>query len=127
MWIGELEGLFVSVKNVVVNVSKFHSQVNQLQGELAHMATKREESVSLKLVESNAKTEIQRSQYKAKAELDKKEIEIFKLIEGRKSLEDEISASKSMLANERERWQLEDERKTSAIKTLDLKLKVTVP
>lgn len=89
------------------------------------MSRKADESFSRKLIEDSTIAEMESKNHVAKVELAQKDTEIFRLIEDRKVLDDEVSALKQILCSEKERMQLEDERKSMAIANLELKLKVT--
>lgn len=90
------------------------------------MSRKADESFSRKLIEGSTIAEMESKNQTAKVELAKKDTEIFRLLEDRKVLEGEVSASKQILCSERERFQSEDERKSMTIANLEVKLKVTI-
>ena len=101
-------------------------KVSNLQLEVASMSRKADESFSRTLIEGSTIAEMESKNQNAKVELAKKDTEIFRLIENRKVLEDEVSTSKQILCSERERFQSEDEKKSMTIANLELKLKVTI-
>ena len=101
-------------------------KVSNLQLEVARMSRKADESFSRKLIEGSTIAEMESKNQTAKVELAKKDTEIFRLLEDRKVLEGEVSASKQILCSERERFQSEDERKSMTIANLEVKLKVTI-
>jgi chorismate mutase len=86
------------------------------------MAAKREQGgISTKSAE-NKVLDSEQKELALRAEISKKDMEIFKLTENRKFLEDEIAAIKHTLAHDKERWEHETEQKVVTIKSLETKV-----
>lgn len=90
------------------------------------MAAKREQGgISTKSAE-NKILDSEQKELALRAEISKKDMEIFKLTENRKFLEDEIAAIKHTLAHDKERWEHETEQKVVTIKSLETKVQVYI-
>jgi chorismate mutase len=90
------------------------------------MAAKREQGgISTKSAE-NKILDGEQKEFALRAEISRKDMEIFKLTENRKFLEDEIAAIKHTLAHDKERWEHETEQNVVTIKSLERKVQVYI-
>lgn len=90
------------------------------------MAAKREQGGFSTKSAENKILDSEQKELALRAEISKKDMEIFKLTENRKFLEDEIAAIKHTLAHDKERWEHETEQKVVTIKSLETKVQVYI-